>query len=127
MTREQEIQEILQTIVIEGSHFDAWAFGFEVLPTDGGHLVRGVFTRPDIQTGVSGLGYGRWWHVSCEESRKSIIMTCWMAIEQIVKHELMEAFQLRVEKSLVTVFDPHKSLEDLLHGGATRPGKNPSV
>jgi hypothetical protein len=82
---------------------------FEVKKEAVGFLIRCSFWRPDTKTGEMGTGFGRWYIASLDASEKSLIMTAWLAFEQIVKHEMMECFLYKG----VRLFDPHKSLEEL--------------
>ncbi len=39
----------------------------------------------------------------------TVVKTCWLLLELLVRHELMESFQYRGVK----LFDPHKTVEEL--------------
>lgn len=75
-----------------------------------GHNIRCSFQRPDTATGAIGRGFGRWWFVEADASESAIIKTAWLAMRQIVDHEMYEAF--RVDG--VRVFDPHVDVDDLV-------------
>lgn len=74
-----------------------------------GWLVRTSFVRPDIETGNISRGFGRWEFIAIGSSFSSVAKTCWVLAEMIVKHELMEAFQV----DEVTIFNPHNTVEEL--------------
>jgi hypothetical protein len=76
-----------------------------------GYSIHSGFNRPDTHTGKIGRGWGRAWPISINYTDKELFMTCWMAIEQIIKHELLEAFSV----DNCRVFDPHKSMADLMY------------
>jgi len=67
------------------------------------------FMRPDTHTGEMGREWGRPWAISLNYTDKELFMTAWMAIEQIIKHELLEAFAVDDAR----VFDPHKPMDAL--------------
>lgn len=67
------------------------------------------FQRPDTITGEMGTGYGREWFVPNDASEKFVVMTAWLAIELILRHEAMEAFHY----DDIRLLDPHKSLGSL--------------
>jgi hypothetical protein len=75
----------------------------------GYHIFSG-FQRPDTNTGIIGTGYGRSWSIRLKYTTQELVMTCWMAIEQIIKHELLEAYCVDGER----VFHPHKTLDELI-------------
>lgn len=74
-----------------------------------GWLIRTTFKRPDTNTGKLGRGHGRWELVHFGCSSDSAIKTCWVLLDMIVKHELMEMFEVDGKR----IFNPHKSIRDL--------------
>ncbi len=78
-------------------------------PEKNGFLIRCGFWRPDTNTGAMGEGFGRWNFVPRGSSVTAIVMTAWVAIELVVKHEAMEAFEFMGVK----VLNPHKTLDEL--------------
>jgi hypothetical protein len=76
-----------------------------------GFLISTTFQRPDINTGIMGTGKGRRMWIEETASETSIVMTAWVCVELIVKHETMEAFKYRNAKLL----NPHKNLEQLAY------------
>jgi hypothetical protein len=93
---------------------------FEVQKTEFGFMMRCSFWRPDTQTGEMGTGFGRWYLCSLDTNEKGLVMTAWMAFEQIVKHEMMECFLYEG----VRILNPHKTLEELTYPEVL-PGKAP--
>jgi len=79
--------------------------------TESGFAIRCSFKRPDTNTGDISTGYGRWYMMNTDISLDGVVKTAWMCSEQIIKHELMEAFLFDNKR----IFDPHKSLDDLMH------------
>jgi hypothetical protein len=72
-------------------------------------LVWVSFERPDTLTGEVGRGRGRdeiIWHGS---TISSVIKTCWVLVDLMVKHELMEGFRFQDAR----IFNPHHSVLDL--------------
>lgn len=102
------ILDILKCISYSPSAIDM-NFEWEAIALEKGHTIKCSFKRPDTNTGEIGTGWGREWYLPKESSEKFIVMTAWMAIEQVVKHELMEMFLYNGAR----MFDPHKSLEEL--------------
>lgn len=76
-----------------------------------GFLIYSVFKRPDTNTGVIGTGCGRGWYIEKNYTEKDILMTGWLAIRQIIEHELLESFCIDKAR----MFDPHKSLSSLAY------------
>ena len=80
-------------------------------PTIDGFLIRCGFWRPDTSTGEMGEGFGRWNHVPRSATDTAVVMTAWVAIDLVVRHESMEAFLFRG----VRLLNPHKDLSELAH------------
>ncbi len=78
-------------------------------PGGGGWLIRCTFMRPDTVTGDIGRGAGRWEFVAHRSEETSLVKTCWLLLELLVRHELMESFIYRGAK----IFDPHKTVAQL--------------
>jgi len=76
-----------------------------------GFLINTTFTRPDTNTGVVGIGKGRRMWVENTASETSIVMTAWVCVELIVKHELMESFLY----NNLRILNPHKTLSELAY------------
>lgn len=109
---EKEAQEIIEKISFAPSGIQMHETGkpkFSLKKDSIGFLIQCSFWRPDTQTGEMGTGFGRTYIAPLNSSEKSIVMTAWMAFEQIVKHEMMECFKYKGSR----LFNPHKSLEEL--------------
>lgn len=74
-----------------------------------GWRIRFTFLRPDTVTGEMGRGTGRWELVDDDTSESAIVKTCWVLLELLVRHELMESFQYQGVK----LFNPHRTVEEL--------------
>ena len=85
-----------------------WSYRFRPLG-DVGRLVWAEFDRPDTHSGQLGRGRGRDEIVYRGASESSVMKTCWLLVELLVRHELMEGF--RYED--LRVFDPHDTIGDL--------------
>ena len=116
-----ELADILSQVKCKRTRFAEWEFNFIVHPMasqswDGpeGWAIQCSFERPDaLLHGKVKTGYGRHWLVANGATETSIVKTAWLAMQQIVAHELMEAFEWRGER----IFDPHKSLMTLAYRG----------
>jgi len=76
-----------------------------------GFLINTTFTRPDTNTGVIGIGKGRRMWIEETASETSVVMTAWVCVELIIKHEAMEAMKYRGAK----ILNPHKTLPELAY------------
>lgn len=74
-----------------------------------GFLINTTFQRPDINTGIIGTGKGRRMWIEETASETSVVMTAWVCIELIIKHETLESFLYKNAK----ILNPHKTLEQL--------------
>lgn len=120
-----DVQAILERISFAPSCIDmGWEWEVENLYDEGGaangfHLlgwnIQTTFRRPDTATGEVGTGRGRSWFISKGSTADGIIKTAYLAMQQILTHELMEAFLV----DEVRVFNPHAAISDLveLHRG----------
>ena len=91
-----------------------WGWKIEIGAKQDGSIffiIYSGFIRPDTHTGKVGRGWGRPWTIRQEYTDKELFMTCWLAIRQIVDHELLEAWSV----DGCRVFDPHKSMTDLMY------------
>lgn len=114
---EADLRQVLKFITFRPSCMDM-GWRWEISPSLSvmakgdllvGWLIRTTFRRPDTDTGVIGEGMGRWWFVQRGSSVDGAVKTAWLACEQIIKHELMEAFLFKGMR----VFDPHAPLDAL--------------
>lgn len=92
-----------------GVMLDRMNLEWEIHQIDIGWRVRFAFDRPDTVTGEPGRGYGRWELIERGASESSVVKTCWLLLELLVRHELMEAFQYNGAK----LFDPHRTVAEL--------------
>jgi hypothetical protein len=74
-----------------------------------GWLIRLTFLRPDTLTGKVGRGSGRWEFIERGATESGVVKTCWLLLELLVRHELMEAFHYKE----IRLFDPHRTVADL--------------
>ena len=82
---------------------------YEMPRDENAWLIWAEFERPDTHTGEMGIGRGRDEIVRVGAWESGVIKTCWLLVELLVRHELMEGF--RVDG--LRVFDPHNSIADL--------------
>lgn len=111
---QKEAQAIVDNISFAPSGIQMHESGkpkFIVEKNDFGFFIQCSFWRPDTRTGFPGQGYGRKYHCDLSACEKALVMTAWMAFEQIVKHEMMECFLYRGAR----ILNPHKSLEELAY------------
>jgi hypothetical protein len=126
ITSGTDLMNLLESIQMKGTRFEAWRFGWAMEtvtemndePGDRGWLVSCSFERPDVngEFDEQGVGYGRKWFVEHGASETGVVFTAWLAIQQIILHELHESFTVMVKGERVRLLDPHKSLEDLAVG-----------
>lgn len=121
MTRKIETAEqltnLLNGIEMKGTRFAEWHFSWRI--TDPGHdgwFIQCSFERPDANGGPLATGYGRKWWVDYDTSDTGVVFTAWLAIQQIIIHELHESFTVMVNGERVRLLDPHKELADLAVG-----------
>ena len=90
-------------------------------PNIAGWLVACSFERPDVNGELTenSLGFGREWFVPPGTTDTGVVFTAWMAIQQIIAHELHESFTCQVDGRRVRLLDPHKNLADLAVGSRT--------
>lgn len=110
----QGLKNILSKISFKPSCVDmGWDWETEeIYCKDGslkGFLINTTFKRPDIVTQELGTGKGRQWFIRSDASETSVIMTAWLAVMQIVDHEMREAFCYNSKE----VFYPHKTIDEI--------------
>lgn len=119
---QEQLEQMLEGIEMRGTRFEDWSFDWRVEEIDRegvevlGWHVRSSFERPDVDGERLERGYGRRWFVEPGSSVERVVFTAWLAIRQIVEHELHESFTVNVGGRRVRLLDPHKSLEDLAVG-----------
>jgi len=122
----KDVKDILDKISFAPSCID-FKWGWEITEVDGlgwddlenlkssarirGFLINTTFQRPDTNTGIVGVGRGRRMWVEYNATEESVIMTAWVCMELIVKHELMEAIKVGGAR----ILNPHKTLEELAY------------
>ena len=113
-----QLGDLLESIKMSGTRFQDWSFDWAISPAHDGWFIQSSFERPDVGKTGAGLkrGYGRKWYIEQGSSQESVVFTAWLAIRQIVEHELHESFTVRVGGEQVRLLDPHKRLEDLVVG-----------
>lgn len=107
------LHSVLDRVSFKNSNLD-WNWTFKFRPfKDGaggeGWLLWATFVRPDTHTGQVGEGRGRDEIVWKGATESSVVKTCWVLVEMLVRHELMEGF--RYEN--LRIFDPHNTVGDL--------------
>ena len=107
-----DVREILNNVNFAEYSCIDMDWNFEVMNLDGFYMIRTSFKRKDIVSGEFGTGWGRW-HTTpvAGATETSVIMTAWVAVKMIVEHELLESFEYKGKK----IFNPHKSLEELIY------------
>jgi hypothetical protein len=116
-----DLEAILANVSFKNTSLD-FKWTFEVLPIIQprpatvigapaltGWFVQVAFERPDTQTGKIGIGRGRKELVEVGAWESGVVKTCWLLVELVVRHELMEAFHYMG----VRIFNPHNSVHDL--------------
>lgn len=106
----EQIQDIVKKITFAPSNLDM-GWEWQTKETEDGFLIRTSFKRPDTNTGKIEDGFGRWMFVDKNTDERGLVMTAWLCVELIVKHELMEAFLY----SGIKILDPHKTLDELAY------------
>jgi hypothetical protein len=123
-----DLMNLLESVQMLGTRLEEWNFCWSLdtvmgLPPDQneevrGWLVRCSFERPDANGDFSeqGVGYGREWFIAPGTPVTGVVFTAWMAIQQVLIHELHESFTVLVDGERVRLLDPHKELADLAVG-----------
>jgi hypothetical protein len=123
---EDQLRAILNDVSFENTSLDfKWKFEFEPIITPGrsdsgkmsvvykpelyGWFLNVAFERPDTETGKIGIGRGRKELVQVGAWESGVVKTCWLLVELVVRHELMEAFRWRGKR----IFNPHNSVHKL--------------
>lgn len=88
---------------------DRFEDGSRPIQQRNGWFVWCEFERPDSDTGMRGVGKGREEIVWNGTSESGVVKTCWLLVELLVRHELMEGFRY----NKVRIFDPHNTVSDL--------------
>lgn len=111
------LAEMLDGIQMLGTRLAEWKFDWRITDPGGdGWFIQCSFERPDANGGSMGVGYGRKWWVDRGTPVTGVVFTAWLAVQQIVIHELHESFTVMVDGERVRLLDPHKTLSDLAVG-----------
>jgi hypothetical protein len=115
----EELAAALRRVTFVNTVLDfKWQFEFAPVRCSGtdrgalnkdGWLLWVTFERPDTLTGKIGRGRGRDEIVWKGTSLSGVIKTCWLLVELMVRHELMEGFRFDDSR----IFNPHNSVLDL--------------
>lgn len=121
ITTKKELEDFLHQIKMRGTRLEGWSFSWRAQHAadedSAGWNIQCSFERPDADSPTNfGVGYGRKWYIARGSSKESITFTAWLAIQQILTHELHESFIVPVAGEDVRLLDPHKRLEDLAVG-----------
>jgi hypothetical protein len=128
ITNGTDLMNLLESVQMVGTRLAEWKFEWSldtVMGLDGkterGWLVACSFERPDVNGEFTeqGRGFGREWFIAPGTPDTGVVFTAWMAIQQIVIHELHESFTVMVDGKRVRLLDPHKELADLAVGSRT--------
>lgn len=112
ITIEEKLKEVLRAITLKNSVLDFnWGFEYRraILDEKRCWLIWVCFDRPDTNTGEIGRGRGRTEIIWEGSTISAIVKTCWLLIELMVRHELMEGFRFQEKR----IFNPHNSVFDL--------------
>lgn len=108
----ESLQKVLDSITMENTSLD-FNWKFEVISCNDadspGWFVNVAFERPDTNTGEIGVGRGRKEFVPVGTTESGVVKTCWLLMELVVRHELMEAFHWQGKR----IFNPHNSVHAL--------------
>ena len=134
----KDVNDILNEVTMAPSCVD-FKWGWEVTEVRGdctldgkwsasinkisGFLINTFFTRPDTNTGEMGIGRGRRMWIESTASRTSIVMTAYVCIDLIVRHETLEAFLFQNAK----ILNPHKTVEQLAYPEVLKPAEKEHV
>ena len=119
----EELDAVLAKIEFKNSNFADWKWEFRARTFSTGVMPRGreqlnregffvwcEFERPDTETGMRGVGKGREEIVWKGTSESGVVKTCWLLVELLARHELMEGFRYEGFR----LFDPHNTVGDLM-------------
>lgn len=103
------LQAIIGNITMANTSLD-FKWRFEIEDAFDGWFLQVAFERPDTNTGINGIGRGRKEYVEQGTSESGVVKTCWLLIELVIRHELMEAFRYCDKR----IFNPHNSVHALM-------------
>lgn len=101
------LSDVLEKISMENTALD-FKWRFEAVECDHpkGWFVWVTFERPDTDSNDIGIGKGRKEFIFAGTSESGVVKTCWLLIELVIHHELMEAFRYKGKR----IFNPHNSV-----------------
>lgn len=106
---EGELAKVLADISFVHTVLDfKWKFEYKPVRIESrdAWLVWVSFERPDTITGEVGRGRGRDEIVWQGATVSGVVKTCWVLVELMVRHELMEGFRWKNKR----IFNPHNSV-----------------
>lgn len=114
-----DLENIIREITFRNTVLDfKWAFEIEEVHMQErrfsnkitGWLVNVTFERPDTITGEIGRGKGRQEIIWYDSTESSVVKTCWLLVELMMRHELMEGFNYKGRR----IFNPHNTVNELI-------------
>jgi hypothetical protein len=129
VTTEEELLDIIKRVTVRKDSVInfKWEFKHETVrsgkfysPVQGeehlvgsevaGWFVHVEFERNDIITHKPGKGQGRKEFIATGTTESGVVKTCWLLMELIVRHELMEGFMYKGNQ----IFNPHHTVGELI-------------
>ena len=111
-----ELEKVLGDVKFVNSVLDfKWRFDYKPfcfqneIGTNTGWLIWVTFERPDCNTGIIGRGKGREEIIWYNSTVSSVVKTCWLLVELMIRHELMEGFTWQGKR----IFNPHNTVSSL--------------
>jgi hypothetical protein len=107
-----DLETVLDQIKLVNTVLDFdWHFNWKEINVEGriGWFVWVSFKRPDTETNKCGIGRGRDEIIWQGTTTSGVVKTCWLLVELVVRHELMEGFRWQGKR----IFNPHNSVVDL--------------
>jgi hypothetical protein len=119
ITTDEQLEAVFKDIQFVNTVLDfKWRFEFKPVrvsyednttPPRTGWFVQVSFERPDTITGEIGRGRGREEIIWRGSTLSSVVKTCWVLVELMIKHESMEAYRWRGAR----IWNPHTTVEEL--------------
>lgn len=114
ITFQNTVLDFKWVFIIEDIHVvDTWDYMGNILekvPYRKGWLIHVTFERPDTITGKIGRGRGRDEIIWAGATESAVVKTCWLLVELMVRHELMEGFNYQGRR----IFNPHNTVQELI-------------
>lgn len=127
----EELENVLRDVSFRNTVLDfKWRFEWQPIRITSSHdpfdregwLVWCTFERPDTESGKVSRGRGRDEIVWKGTTVSGVVKTCWLLVELLIKHELMEGFRWHNAR----IFNPHHSVFDLAQVQHMHTKKPPS-